>query len=126
MTTYSPQPGAEAVRHEQDAREARPARRRMSAGKLAERRLGWLLCAPAALVMVAVTGYPILYSVWLSLQRYDLRFPDEREFIGLANYATVLTNEFWWSAFWVTILITVVSVAIEFVLGMGLALVMHR
>ena len=38
--------------------------------------------------MVAVTAYPILYSVWLSLQRYDLKFPDEREFIGLANYVT--------------------------------------
>jgi multiple sugar transport system permease protein len=60
------------------------------------------------------------------LQRYDLRFPDDREFVGLANYATVLTNEFWWNAFVVTLLITVVSVAIEFVLGMGLALVMHR
>ena len=43
--------------------------------------------------MVAVTAYPILYSVWLSLQRFDLKFPDEREFIGLANYVTVLTNE---------------------------------
>jgi multiple sugar transport system permease protein len=98
----------------------------MSEGKRAERRLGWLLCAPAALVMVAVTAYPIAYSVWLSLQRYDLRFPAEREFIGLSNYAAVLSNEYWWSAFWVTMLITVVSVAIELVLGMGLALVMHR
>ena len=93
---------------------------------LSERGLAWLLCAPAAVVMVAVTGWPILYSVWLSSQRYDLRFPDEREFVGLANYATVLTNRFWWSALLVTVVITVVSVAVEFVLGLGLALVMHR
>lgn len=99
---------------------------RISEGKRAERRLGWLLCAPAAVVMLAVTAYPIAYSVWLSLQRYDLRFPDEREFTGLSNYAAVLTNEFWWIAFWVTMIITVVSVAVELVLGMGLALVMHR
>ena len=83
----------------------------LSEGKKAERRLGWLLCAPAALVMVAVTAYPIIYSVWLSLQRYDLKFPDQREFIGLENYVTVLTNEYWWTAFGVTALITVVSVA---------------
>ena len=38
----------------------------------------------------------------------------------------MLTNEFWWTAFWVTMLITVVTVAVELVLGMGLALVMHR
>lgn len=98
----------------------------LSEGRKAERRLGLLLCAPAALVMVAVTGYPILYSVWLSLQRFDLKFPDEREFVGLENYATVLGNEYWWTAFGVTALITVVTVAVELVLGMGLAIIMHR
>jgi len=98
----------------------------LSEGKRQERRLGWLLCAPAAIVMVTVTAYPILYSFWLSLQRYDLKFPQDRHFVGLTNYATVLTNNYWWTAFGVTMLITVVSVAVELVLGMGLALVMHR
>ncbi|HVV10700.1 sugar ABC transporter permease [Amycolatopsis sp.] len=98
----------------------------LSEGKRAERRLGLLLCAPAAIVMIAVTGYPIVYSIWLSLQRYDLRFPSQRQFIGLANYATVLTNSYWWTAFGTTMLITVVSVVIELVLGMLLALIMHR
>ncbi|WP_291418242.1 carbohydrate ABC transporter permease [Actinophytocola sp.] len=98
----------------------------LSEGKRAERRLGWLLCAPAAIVMVAVTGWPIIYSVWLSLQRYDLRFPDQREFVGLDNYIAVLSDGYWWTAVLVTSLITVVSVVIELVLGMVLALVMHR
>nr|WP_156753828.1 sugar ABC transporter permease [Actinokineospora pegani] len=101
-------------------------RKAVSEGKRAERKLGLLLCAPAALVMIAVTGYPIFYSLWLSLQRYDLRFPDQREFIGLENYITVLTNSYWWTSFGVTSLITVVSVVIELVLGMALALIMHR
>ncbi|GAB2974377.1 carbohydrate ABC transporter permease [Amycolatopsis acidiphila] len=98
----------------------------LSEGKKAERRLGLLLCAPAAIVMLLVTAYPILYSVWLSLQRYDLRFPAQQKFIGFANYAAVLTNSYWWTAFGTTMLITVVSVAIELVLGMLLALIMHR
>ncbi|MGP3950158.1 carbohydrate ABC transporter permease [Streptomyces sp. 7N604] len=98
----------------------------MSAGARQERRLGWLLCAPAVVVMLAVTAYPIGYAVYLSLQRYDLRFPAMAEFVGLSNYGAVLSSGFWWQAFWVTILITVVSVAIELVLGMALALVMHR
>jgi multiple sugar transport system permease protein len=98
----------------------------LSEGKKAERRLGWLLCAPAALVMVAVTAYPIGYSIWLSLQRFDLKFPDQRQFVGLDNYVTILSNRFWWTAFWVTLLITVISVTVELVLGMALALIMHR
>jgi multiple sugar transport system permease protein len=106
---------------------ARPRRARpwLSEGARAERRLGWLLCAPAVVVMLAVTAYPIGYAVWLSLQRYDLRFPAERQFVGLANYATVLGNRLWWTAFGVTLFITVVSVAVELVLGMGLALIMR-
>ncbi|MBB3052806.1 multiple sugar transport system permease protein [Prauserella isguenensis] len=103
-----------------------PKKARLSEGRKAERRLGWLLCAPAAIVMLAVTGYPIVYSIWLSLQRYDLRFPGEQEFVGLDNYIAVLSNPYWWTAFGTTMLITVVTVAIEFVLGMALALVMHR
>jgi len=111
-----------------EAPEAVPAKKKpvLSEGKRAERRLGWLLCAPAAIVMVAVTGWPIIYSVWLSMQRYDLRFPDQRVFVGFDNYVAVLTDGYWWTAFGVTTLITVVSVVIELVLGMLLALVMHR
>ena len=98
---------------------------RLSEGKRAERRLAWMLCAPAVIVLLAVAAYPILYAVWLSLQRADLKFPQDQEFIGLANYVTVLSNQYWWDAFGLTMLITVISVTIEMVLGLGLALVMH-
>ncbi|WP_239076667.1 carbohydrate ABC transporter permease [Actinocatenispora rupis] len=99
---------------------------KVSEGRRSERKLAWMLCAPAAVVMVVVTIYPIVYSILLSFQRYDLRFPNQKAWIGLANYGAVLTNSFWWHAFAVTMIITVVSVAIELVLGMALALVMHR
>ena len=101
-------------------------RRQLSEGARAERRLGWLLCAPAVIVMIAVTAYPIVYAVYLSLQRYDLRFPNLAHFIGLSNYAAVLSSSYWWHALWVTLIITVFSVAIELVLGMLLALLMYR
>jgi multiple sugar transport system permease protein len=97
-----------------------------SEGDRAERRLGLWLCAPAAIVMVVVTAWPIIYSVLLSLQRYDLRFPGNKAWIGFGNYATVLTNGYWWNAFGVTMAITVISVAVELVLGMLLALAMYR
>jgi trehalose/maltose transport system permease protein len=77
-------------------------------------------------VMLLVTAYPILYNVYLSLLRADLRFPDDNTWVGLNNYITVLTSSVWWRDFWHTILIAGVSVSIELVLGMLLALVMHR
>jgi multiple sugar transport system permease protein len=109
------------------APEAKPkGRKKLSEGARAERRLGWLLCAPAVIVMIAVTAYPIGYAIYLSLQKYNLAFPKAVKFIGLSNYAAVLSSPYWWQAFKVTVIIMVVSVAIEFVLGMLLALLMHR
>jgi multiple sugar transport system permease protein len=92
----------------------------------AERRLGIRLVLPAAIVMVLVTIYPIIYAVWLSMQRYNLRFPDDRAWVWFANYTKILGSSVFWQVFSVTIIITVISVAIEFVLGPALALVMHR
>jgi multiple sugar transport system permease protein len=91
-----------------------------------ERRLGWMLCAPAVIAMLAVTAYPIAYAFWLSLQRYDLRFPDDHEFIGFDNYGSVLTDPVWWESFSTTVLLMVITVAIELVLGFFLAFLMHR
>jgi multiple sugar transport system permease protein len=108
------------------AETGRAARRPISDRARGERRLGWMLCAPAVIVMLAVTAYPILYAVYLSLLRADLRFPDERQWVGLDNYGTVLSSNLWWTDLWHTVLITGISVAIELVLGMLLALVMHR
>jgi multiple sugar transport system permease protein len=91
-----------------------------------ERRLGWLLCAPAAIVMLAVAGYPIGYAIYLSLQRSDLRFPAAQKFIGFDNYVSVLTSSKWWTDLQTTAVITVIAVTFELVIGMALALVMHR
>jgi multiple sugar transport system permease protein len=92
----------------------------------AERRLGWLLCAPSVFVMVLVAGFPIAYAFWLSLRRADLRFPDDSEFIGLANYEAVLTSSTWWKDVETTLIITVCSVTLELVIGMLIAQAMYR
>ncbi|MGD9736151.1 MAG: carbohydrate ABC transporter permease [Solirubrobacterales bacterium] len=103
-----------------------PAPGKASSRTRSERKLAWMLCAPAVLAMLAVTAYPIVYAIVLSFQKLDLRFPEQSEFVFLDNYGTVLSSELWWSDFFNTLLIVVISVAIELVLGMALALVMHR
>ncbi len=99
---------------------------RMTDRAKSERRLGWMLAGPAFVVLVLVVGYPIVLAIYESLFRYRLTDPDAREFVGLHNYAIILTDAVWWRAMGVTLLIVIVTVAIELVLGFALALVMHK
>jgi multiple sugar transport system permease protein len=91
-----------------------------------ERRLGLSLSAPSFIVMIVVTAYPLLYALVLSLYNYRLTDPGDREFVGLSNYWTILTDPLWWDDFATTFIITVVTVAVELVLGFALAFVMYR
>ena len=111
-----------------DAAQAERRRKRapLSEGARAERRLGWMLCAPAVIVMLAVTGYPLIYAIFLSFERYNLEVPQAIKFVGLSNYGAVLSSPYWWQALKVTVIITVISVAVTLVLGMLLAMVMYR
>ena len=91
-----------------------------------ERRLAAMLVGPAAIVMLAVVAYPVIDAFILSLERNDLRFPSATKFVGLSNYGHVLTAPVWWQDVAHTAIITVISVSIQLVLGMLLALAMHR
>jgi multiple sugar transport system permease protein len=126
MTQLADAPPAPPAEVEHPTPAPAPQRRPRSDRARSERRLGLLLVAPASIVMFAVTAYPIGYAIYLSLQRADLRFPNANKFVGLDNYASVLSSKLWWQDLQTTLLITVISVALELVLGMGLALVMHR
>ncbi|HET6651406.1 MAG TPA: sugar ABC transporter permease [Nocardioides sp.] len=92
----------------------------------AENRLGQRLVAPAVIVMLAVTAWPMIQALYLSTFRYRLTSPDDKEFIGLSNYGTVLTDQLFWQDTWNTVLIMVVTVAVELVIGFAFAMVMHR
>jgi multiple sugar transport system permease protein len=91
-----------------------------------EKRLGWKLTAPAVIVMLAVTAYPMINALWLSLFSYRLTDPGARSFVGLRNYGVVLTDGLWWQDVFTTVIITVVTVAIELLIGFAFAMVMHR
>jgi len=115
-----------ATRPAKAAKPAKPEKQVLSARARAERKLGWMLCSPAVFVMLLVTAYPIGYAFWLSLQRYDLRFPNDHGFVGFKNYGAILGNSLWWQDLTNTLVITFASVIVELVLGFALAFVMHR
>ena len=69
----------------------------------------YLLILPACLVLGAFIYWPILYSVWLSVHRWDWLMP-EPQFVGLQNYTIMLTSAQFQNALWNTALFTLVSV----------------
>jgi multiple sugar transport system permease protein len=91
-----------------------------------ENRLGLRLVAPAVVLMLLVTAWPMIQALWLSLFSYRMTDPDAREFVGLSNYVTVLTDSLFWQDTWNTVIIMVVTVAVELVIGFAFAMVMHR
>ncbi|WGY03092.1 MULTISPECIES: carbohydrate ABC transporter permease [unclassified Nocardioides] len=92
----------------------------------AETRLGQKLVAPAIVLMLLVTAFPMLRALYLSTFDYALTAPDERDFVGISNYLTALTDPLFWQTTGVTVLYMVVTVAVELVIGFAFAMVMHR
>jgi multiple sugar transport system permease protein len=110
----------------QSATGRRARTRAMSDRARSEQRLGWYLVAPAFVLMLAVTAYPLGRAVWLSLFRNRITDPDSGEFVGLTNYWVVLRDSLWWNDVLTTVVITVITVAVELLIGLAFAGVMHR
>lgn len=121
MTTLADDTGRETAPPNQ-----RTSKARLSDRARAERSLGWRLAGPAFIIMLAVTAYPIINALWLSLYNYRLTDPSARSFVFLRNYVVILTDSLWWAAVGITVIITLVTVVVEFVLGMALAMVMNK
>ncbi|MGH3330467.1 MAG: carbohydrate ABC transporter permease [Nocardioidaceae bacterium] len=103
-----------------------PTATRTSDRSVAENRLGAKLVAPAVILMLIVTAYPMLQALYLSLFRYRLTTPGEKDFVGLDNYLTALSDSLFWQDLFNTVVIMVVTVAVELVIGFAFAMVMHR
>jgi multiple sugar transport system permease protein len=82
---------------------------------------------PALVVMLIVIAYPIYYTLDLSLFRTpaSLQLRD-KIFTGLDNYTTILTSAVFWKVTLNTLIWTVVSTTVAFLLGLGAALALHR
>jgi multiple sugar transport system permease protein len=91
-----------------------------------ERRLGAAMLAPSLAVIALVAAYPIVYAIWLSLNEYSVITPGLSRFVGLDNYSEALGSSEFWEAMKTTLLFTVISVGLELVIGLAMALVMHR
>jgi multiple sugar transport system permease protein len=100
-------------------------RRRRTFSEWSDRHFKWLLVAPASLLILALSVYPLLFSIWVSFVNYDFTVPGHA-FVGLKNFGQVVFDP---NARWsvvVTAILSFANVAIEFVLGLAVALVMAK
>ncbi len=87
--------------------------------------LPYLLSMPALLTCVGIL-IPFGTAVYYSLQRYNLAFPTTRKFIWFGNYVSLLSDAGFWHTILVSMVYTVLTVGLELLLGLGIALLLWR
>jgi trehalose/maltose transport system permease protein len=99
----------------------------MRTSKLTRQRVrsAWLFLAPVLIVLALVAGWPLLKTIAYSFTDASLIDPASAKFIGLDNFSYLLLDAHWWSAVWNTTVFAIVSVTLETVLGMVIALALN-
>jgi multiple sugar transport system permease protein len=108
------------------ARMGRGQRRKGKSYGSEERRLAAMLLTPAMAVIALVAAYPIGYAIWLSLTEYSVRVPGKWRFAGFDNYTEAFGSSEFWESVVNTFVFTGISVTLELVIGLGMALAMHE
>jgi trehalose/maltose transport system permease protein len=88
-------------------------------------RSAWLFMAPMLVVLALVAGWPLLRTMWFGFTDATLADLGAAEFIGFVNYYYLLTDPDWWSAVRNTLVFTGVSLTLETILGMAIALTLN-
>jgi ABC-type sugar transport system permease subunit len=91
-----------------------------------DRRFGYILVAPLVIVLVVITAYPLGYNIWNSFHHVDYLLPPLGSWAGLANYAKLFSDDQFVPALLHTLGFTLVSVIVETLIGLGLALALNK
>lgn len=81
---------------------------------------------PAVVALAMVGIVPLLYALWKSLYNFNLTKRAQEKFIGLSNYAEVLTDQVFWQAMGRTATLFFIAVPVQIALGLGIAILLHR
>jgi trehalose/maltose transport system permease protein len=96
-------------------------------------RAAWLFIAPTLVILALIAGWPLARTIWFSFTDASLNSLNDYDFIGFENYLAnydgewlgLLTEPDWWHSVWNTVWFTAVSVSIETVLGIVVALILN-
>ena len=96
---------------------------RRSAGRVPW--LDWMV-VPTLLVLAVVVGYPVVYTLLLSVQDYNLLEIEPARYVGAENFAKIFSDRIFWQSLWNTAYYTFGSVAASAAIGLALALLMEN
>jgi len=91
-----------------------------------EWRVGWAFALPGFSALAIVMGFPLVYALVMSISSQTLLHPQLLPLKGVGNFITVMSESGFWGATWLTVIYSVITVAGEFVLGLGIALMLNR
>ena len=101
-------------------------RRTQAASSWLDRHSKWILVAPSVVLILALTIFPLGFSMWVNFVQFDFSISNAHPWVGLGNFRTVWNDPTWVHSLWVTAVIASLCVAVELSLGMLLALAMMR
>ncbi len=88
---------------------------------------GWALLLPTLVVLAVTSVYPILYAIYLSMQKWNFGQSDNPQaFVGLGNFADLLQDERYWNSMFITLEFLMFTLPLEFLIGLGMALLLNR
>ena len=107
---------------------AKNAFRRSKAFPSLEKLTPYIFILPAGVFLMAIMGYPIIFSIFMSFQKYNLEtlVSKQVQFVGLLNYQAVLSNPAFLVALKHSLIFTVASIAFQFTIGLGLAILFSK
>jgi multiple sugar transport system permease protein len=90
--------------------------------------LGYLLILPAILVVIAVLVYPTLFNVGIAIREWSWSAPAnaDKPFVGLTNFMQLFNSARFWNSLRISLTVMIISVALQYVLGLGLALLLNK
>jgi len=93
--------------------------------KVTQQVTGLLTIAPGLFLILALTVYPVGYSIWLSLLEKHSFFPEQR-FIGLDNYVYLWSDAEFWISLWYGVVYSVWTITLQILLGVAAALILNE
>ncbi len=101
-------------------------RRSRAASSWLDRHIKWILVSPSVVLILALTIFPLGFSMWVNFVQFDFSVSNEHPWVGIDNFRTDWSDPVWVHSLVVTALIASLCVAVELTLGLGLALAMMR